>query len=71
MFNVGQQFATKQRPDDELVGLVTKQHYAAIQFNSLTDFPLTHRVRDTLARAYDVDHEDDFRCFPLPRRHPS
>ena len=70
VFNVGQQFATKEHPDDELVGLVTKQHYAAIQFNSLTDFPLTHRVRGALARAYDVDHEDDLGVFLLPRRHP-
>jgi Dolichyl-phosphate-mannose-protein mannosyltransferase len=70
VFNVGQQFAMKERTDDELVGLVAKQHYAAIQFNSLTDFPLTPRVRDALAKAYRLDHEDDLGVFFLPRRHP-
>jgi len=70
VFNVGQQFATKERPDDELVDLITKQHYAAIQFESLTDFPLTYRVRDALVKAYRVDHEDDLGVFLLPRHTP-
>jgi hypothetical protein len=69
VFNVGQQFETKERGDDEFVRRLTQQFYATIQFKSLTDdFKLTPRVRDVLLRAYRIDHEDALGVFLLPRR---
>jgi len=68
VFNLGQQFATQDRNDGELVGLLKKRHYAALQFYSLKlkDFSLTRRVREAVLRSYRIDHVDDQGTLLLP-----
>ena len=60
--------ATQGRNDGELVGLLKKRHYAALQFYSLKlkDFSLTRRVREAVLRSYRIDHVDDQGTFLLP-----
>jgi hypothetical protein len=68
VFNVGQQFATQKRSDEELVRLLRQRHYAALQFDSLVDFALTPRIRDAVLLGYQIHHMDDQGVFLLPRR---
>lgn len=67
VFNLGQAYATHSRSDDTLVRLLDARYYKSIQFDSLDDFALTPRVKQTLLRDYRIDHQNDEGVFLLPR----
>ena len=68
VFNLGQAYATRARSDNDLIRLIEARHYAALEFDSLTDFALGPNVRKALAGAYRVDHQDENGVFLVPRQ---
>jgi hypothetical protein len=67
VFNLGQAYATHARLDDGLVRLIEAHHYSVLQFDSLDDFALTPRVKQTLLRDYRIGHANDEGVFLVPR----
>jgi len=67
VFNVGQQFDTGVRSDAELTRWIEEKRFAAIQFDPDSPEPLGDNVHAAMARAYRVDHSDEFGTFYLPR----
>ena len=68
VFNLGQAYATQARSDDDLIRLIEGRHYAALEFDSLTDFALGARVRKALLGSYRIDHQDETGVFLVPRQ---
>ena len=67
VFNVGQQFDTGARSDKPLVALIEARHFGAIQFDPDSPYSLGENVHDAIARAYRLDHQDDYGSFYVPR----
>jgi hypothetical protein len=67
IFNLGQAYATRARSDNDLIRLIEGRHYAALEFDSLTDFALGPRVRKALLSSYRIDHDDENGVFLVPR----
>ena len=67
MFNLGQAYAAHRRPDDALARLIVVKHFGSIEFDSLDDFALTPRIKQTLLKTYRVDHANDEGAFFVPR----
>ena len=63
VFNLGQAYATGARSDSALRTRLKERRYAVIAFDSLDDFALTPRVKQTLLSAYRVDHANDEGVF--------
>ncbi len=70
VFNLGQEFATGARSDDELVHRIENRAFGAIEFDTLAPFSLTPRVRAALLRAYRIDHSDVEGVFLVPKTTP-
>lgn len=68
VFNLGQAYATGARSDNDLIRLIEGRHYAALEFDSLTDFALGPGVRKALAGSYRIDHQDENGVFLVPRQ---
>jgi hypothetical protein len=68
VFNLGQAYATGARSENDLIRLIEDRHYAALEFDSLTDFALGSRVRKALASSYRIDHQDENGVFLVPRQ---
>ncbi len=68
VFNLGQAYATHTRSDNDLIRLIERRHYAAFEFDSLTDFALGPNVRKALAGSYRIDHQDENGVFLVPRQ---
>jgi len=68
VFNLGQTYATRARSDADLIRVIEGHHYAALEFDSLTDFALGSRVRKALLTSYRIDHEDENGVFLVPRQ---
>lgn len=68
IFNLGQAYATRARSDNALIDLIQTRHYAALEFDSLTDFALGLNVRKALTASYRIDHEDENGVFLVPRQ---
>jgi hypothetical protein len=67
VFNVAEQFLTGARSDNDLARLINAHYFRAIQFESLSPFALTPRIRETVMRTYRIDHTNDDGVFLLPR----
>ncbi len=67
VFNISQQFATSARSDRPLVALIEARRFAVIQFDPDSHYSLGEKVHDAIARAYRLDHEDDYGSFYVPR----
>ena len=67
VFNIGEQFDTGARSDAALVRLIEAHHFAVIQFDPDSPYSLGENVHDAVARAYRLDHEDDFGAFYVPK----
>ena len=67
LFNIGQQFATRSRNDDVLVGMIGAHRFAAIQLDAMSPFALGGDVRRAMNRAYRIDHANDDGIFLVPR----
>jgi len=67
VFNLGEGFRTGARSDGQIVSLIRDKHYAAVEFETFSPFPLTERVRTALLSTYRVDHIDDNGVFLVPR----
>ncbi|HSZ11395.1 MAG TPA: hypothetical protein VK759_04420, partial [Rhizomicrobium sp.] len=67
VFNVGEQFATGTRSDKALTELVARRYFRTIQFDSLSPFALTPRIREAVMRNYRIDHTNDDGVFLIPR----
>jgi hypothetical protein len=67
VFNIEQAYLTGTRDDKELSRLISQRHYALLQFESLTPFPLTPRIRQAVNRNYRVIRSDDDRVILAPR----
>ncbi len=67
VFNVGQQFDTGARSDMPLVTAIEGRHFSVIQFDPDSPYSLGENVHDAVARAYRLDHEDDYGRFYIPR----
>lgn len=68
VFNMGEAYKTGARSDDGLVGMLNDKYCAAVQFETLSPFPLTPRVDAALMANYRVDHLDDDGAFLVPRK---
>jgi hypothetical protein len=67
VFNVGEQFLTGARSDNDLTRLINAHYFRAIQFESLSPFALTPRIHESVMRNYRVDHTSDDGVFLSPR----
>src|SRR5262249_46660844 len=67
VFNMGQAYATGTRSDAALVKDIAARRYGIIQFEEMSPFPLTPRVRDALLEHYRLARQDDDRVFFVPR----
>jgi hypothetical protein len=67
VFNVGQQFNTGARSDGPLVASIEARRFGAIQFDPDSPYSLGQNVHDAIARAYRLDHRDDYGSFYVPR----
>ena len=67
VFNVGEQFDTGARSDELLTRQIVARRFAVIQFNPDSPYSLGENVHNAVARAYRLDHEDDFGDFYVPR----
>jgi hypothetical protein len=67
VFNVEQQFLTGARSDASLLQQIDGRYFSALQFESLSPFALTPRIREAVMRKYRIDHTDDAGVFLLPR----
>ena len=67
VFNVGQQFDTGARSDAPLVALIEARRFSVIQFDPDSPYSLGEKAHDAIARAYRLDHQDDYGSFYVPR----
>jgi hypothetical protein len=67
VFNLGQQFATGKRGDNELAFAIEQRRFSTIQFDALAPFPLSLSVKRMLDENYRVDHFDDSGVFLVPK----
>jgi len=67
VFNLGQSYATNAQGDADLVLLLDRHYFLAIEFDSLENIARTSRVKLALLRDYRIDHADDNGVFLLPR----
>jgi hypothetical protein len=67
VFNIGQAYITGTRRDGSLVRAIGQRHYAIVQFEELSPFPLTPAVHRALDRNYRLVRRDDDRVFFVPR----
>jgi len=67
VFNVGQQFDAGARSDTPLVALIEARCFGAIQFDPDSLYSLGENVHEAIARAYRLDHQDDYGSFYVPR----
>jgi len=67
VFNVGQQFDTGARGDAPLVAMIEARRFRVVQFDPDSPYSLGENVHDAIARAYRLDHEDDYGSFYVPR----
>jgi hypothetical protein len=68
LFNLGQQYKTGKRRDDELVTLVTQRKFAVIQVDPDGSFALTPRIEKVFEANYRRDHANDSDgAFYVPR----
>jgi hypothetical protein len=67
VFNIGQAFETGARSDAELARSIAERRYALLQFEGLTPFPLTPRIRRAVAQNYRIIRKDDDRVILAPR----
>ncbi|HEY5239287.1 MAG TPA: glycosyltransferase family 39 protein [Rhizomicrobium sp.] len=67
VFNVGEQFLTGARSDSDLGRLVEQHYFRVLQFESLSPFALTPRIREAVEHNYRIDHTNDDGVFLLQR----
>ena len=67
VFNVGQQFDTGARSDAPLVALIEARRFSVIQFDPDSPYSLGEKAHGAIARAYRLDHQDDYGSFYVPR----
>ena len=67
VFNLGQAYAANVQSDADLVRLLDRHYFRAIEFDSLENFALTSRVKLALLHDYGIDHADDNGVFLVPR----
>ncbi|HTT97668.1 MAG TPA: glycosyltransferase family 39 protein [Rhizomicrobium sp.] len=67
VFNIGQAYATHRQSDDTLVHNIAVRRYGAVAFDSLDDFALTQRIKQTILKFYRIDHANDEGVFLVPR----
>jgi hypothetical protein len=67
VFNVGQQFDTGARSEAPLVALIEARHFSVVQFDPDSPYSLGENVHNAIARAYRLDHQDDYGSFYVPR----
>ena len=67
VFNLGQQFDTGARNDAPLVAMIEARHFSVIQFDPDSTHSLGKNAGKAIARAYRLDHEDDYGSFYVPR----
>jgi hypothetical protein len=67
VFNLGQQFDTGTRSDTPLVALIEARRFSVIQFDPDSPYSLGENAHDAIARAYRLDHQDDYGGFYIPR----
>jgi hypothetical protein len=67
IFNLGQAYATHKRSDSALVQAIAGKRFAAIEFDSLDNFALTPRIKQSLLKSYRIDHANDEGVFLVPR----
>ncbi len=68
VFNLGQQYATGRRNDEQLVQLLEHKHYAVIQIDPDGSFALTPRIESTFKANYRLDHSnEEDGAFYVPR----
>jgi len=63
VFNIGQAFETGARSDAELTRQIEARRFAAIQFDPDSPYSLGDNVHNAVARAYRLDHADDYGAF--------
>ncbi len=67
VFNLEQAYLTGARSDAGLVRAVETRHFALIQLEQLTPFPLTPAIHRAIFRNYRIVRRDDDRVFLAPR----
>lgn len=67
VFNIEQAYLTGARSDTDLSRQIERRRYALIQFETLTPFPLTPRIRRVVELNYRVVRRDDDRVILAPR----
>ena len=68
VFNLGQQLDTGARNDAPLVSMIEARHFSVIQFDAeFEPHSLGKNAGKAMARAYRLDHEDDYGSFYVPR----
>jgi hypothetical protein len=66
-FNVGEEFETGDRSDIPLSSMIATRHFAVIQFDPDSPYSLGENVHNAVAKAYRLDHTDDYGAFYVPR----
>jgi hypothetical protein len=67
VFNLEQAYLTGARSDAGLIHAIETKHFAMIQLEQLTPFPLTPAIHRVLLRNYRIIRSDDDRVFFAPR----
>ena len=67
VFNVGEEFDTNARSDIALSSMIAARHFAVIQFDPDSPYSLGENVHNAVAKAYRLDHADDYGAFYIPR----
>lgn len=66
-FNVGQQFETGARSDEEITAAIDAKRFSVIQFDPDSDASLGENAHNAMARAYRVHHSDWYGTFYVPK----
>ena len=67
VFNVGEEFDAGTRSDIALSSMIATRHFAVIQFDPDSPYSLGENVHNAVAKAYRLDHTDDYGAFYVPR----
>jgi hypothetical protein len=67
VFNMEQAYLTGARDDMPLARSIAARHFAAIELEQVTPFPLTQKIRDAVVQSYKIVRSDDERVFFVPR----
>jgi hypothetical protein len=67
VFNLSQAYLTGRRSDDSLAKAISGAHFGIVQFEQLSPFPLTPRIRSALLARYRLVHSDADGVFFVPR----